>query len=68
MLLALALIQAAVPASQPTPAPAEAKLVCKRVQEVGSRLPGKKTCLTKEEWAAQERDGRDALSTMSQPR
>ncbi|WP_294354374.1 hypothetical protein [uncultured Sphingomonas sp.] len=66
MLLALALIQATVPAAQPTPpAPSEEKLICKRVQQPGSRLPGKRTCLSREDWAAQEKDGRDALSSTS---
>ena len=70
MLLALALLQAAVagPAPVATPQPAGEKMICKRVQPPGSRLPGKKTCQTQQQWEALASDGRDALATASQRR
>jgi hypothetical protein len=38
----------------------EPKIVCRRVERIGTRLGGKKICMPKTEWDAAARDGRDA--------
>jgi hypothetical protein len=35
------------------------KLVCKKEEQIGSRLGAKKVCLTVREWEARAKDGRD---------
>lgn len=70
MLLALALLQAAI--AIPTPAataPADGdKLVCRRVQATGSRMAGKRTCMTQRQWVEQAAARGNLLDTSSQRR
>ena len=53
------------------PAPAHAadkpnapgtKLICRDIDEIGSRLRSHRTCLTKEQWDAQRREVQDEIS------
>ena len=37
------------------------EVICKREEETGSRLGGKKVCMTKDDWAQQSRDARDGM-------
>ena len=54
ILISVFIIQAAAAApASPTPAttaPDDAKVVCRTVQETGSRLGGKRVCMTKKDW------------------
>ena len=72
--VASALLISAVPASaqdpaSPTPAPQATssaktdvnKIVCKKEQQIGSRLGAKKVCLTVKEW--QDRAAEDRVET-----
>ena len=36
-------------------------LICREVAETGSRLGGKRICMTREEWDAQRRETRDSV-------
>ena len=64
LLLSLVLLQAAA-AATPTatqtvaPPPDDAKIVCKTVTGTGSRLGGKRTCLSKKEWRRLQRDSEE---------
>ena len=40
------------------------KIVCERQEEIGSRLKGKKVCLTVEEWKVFKNQGRDDVEEM----
>ncbi len=48
-------IAAAKPADDP------ARPICRRQATTGSRLPGPRTCRTKAEWEANDRDSQDAV-------
>ncbi len=56
----------------PQPAPATTaksdsdKLVCKKQEEVGSRLGGKKVCMTKKQWDEQSRLSREDTERLQQ--
>jgi hypothetical protein len=41
------------------------QVVCKRVVPVGSRMPGKKICLTQGQWAAQTATAKEELDTLT---
>jgi hypothetical protein len=43
------------------PAKPAGKLVCRDVGEVGSRLVSHRVCMTKDQWAQQERDAKDDM-------
>jgi hypothetical protein len=64
-LLTLILFQAAT-AAAPAPTqvtsapPDDAKIVCRTVTPTGSRLGGKRICLSKKEWRRMDRDSEDA--------
>jgi hypothetical protein len=58
--------------SPPAPAPAKPKgggkdpdqqVICRTQEEIGSRLGGKRICMTKAQWAAQAQDARDTMDT-----
>ena len=59
MFLALALMLVGdTPAATPSAAPE--KKICKWAEaEIGSNMPGKKTCKTKSDWAAVEKANKD---------
>jgi hypothetical protein len=64
--LAALLLQAASGASPATTEiavarPDDAKIVCKTVTATGSRLGGKRTCLSKKEWRRLQRDSEDTV-------
>jgi invasion protein IalB len=40
------------------------KIVCQRVDEIGSRLQTKQVCKTAEEWTAEQNDNRDAVAAI----
>ncbi len=59
--------------SPPAPAPARPKtgakdpdqqVICRNQEEIGSRLGGKRICMTKAQWAAQAQGARDATDTL----
>jgi hypothetical protein len=53
----------ATPAGPPTTTKGTApdqQIICKHEEEVGSRLGGKRVCMTKAQWAQQAQDARDA--------
>ena len=53
---------ASPPSTNQTPATSDPKkIVCQRVDEIGSRLQTKQVCKTAEEWAADQRDNRQAV-------
>jgi Spy/CpxP family protein refolding chaperone len=58
--LAQAAPEPAVPPSGARPAPAydPNEMVCRRVQEIGSRLRAARMCLTRAQWAQQVREDR----------
>ena len=61
VLLSFFLFQAAtvVPVTAPAAAtPDDAKVVCRTIQETGSRLGGKRVCMTKKEWKRMQEEGR----------
>jgi hypothetical protein len=58
--------------SPPAPAPAKPtasgkdpsqQVICRNQEEIGSRLGGKRVCMTKAQWAQQAQDSRDAVDT-----
>ena len=69
LLTLLLLLQGAAPAAAPPP---EDKVVCRYGEpETGSRLPGKRTCRRKSEWAAieaQRERERDRLESLRSQR
>jgi len=52
ILLSVFLLQAAAtpPAATPAAPPEDSKIVCKTVTVTGSRLGGKRVCMSKKEW------------------
>jgi invasion protein IalB len=36
------------------------QVICKHIEEIGTRLGGKRVCMTKAQWAQQAQDARDA--------
>ena len=65
ILISLVLLQtaaAATPQTGPqiaTGQPDDAKIVCKTITATGSRLGGKRTCLSKKEWRRLQQDSED---------
>ena len=62
LLMSLALLQAAAataPAAN-TPAPEDAKVVCKTINLTGSRLDSKRVCMTKAEWRRMNKESEEA--------
>ena len=54
-----------VPSSNQTPKTSDPKkIVCQRVDEIGSRLQTKQVCKTAEEWSAEQTDSRDAVAAL----
>lgn len=57
---------------QPQPLPAQTaqsdvnKLICKREEEIGSRLASKKICLTQQQWRERADDARDQVQRVQQ--
>ncbi|MDB5471917.1 MAG: hypothetical protein JWR84_3477 [Caulobacter sp.] len=43
----------------------KARVVCKRVNPLGSRTPGKKVCRTAGEWAVDERNAKENLDDVT---
>ncbi|QGN53895.1 hypothetical protein [Novosphingobium sp. Gsoil 351] len=65
IVLASALVaQSPVPTA--APAPAEEKLVCKKIKAAASRLPGSRVCMTKKQWHESEFQARDLARRMQQ--
>ena len=60
----LAILQAAAAASPAVPTavapPDDAKVVCKTVNPTGSRVAGKRVCMTKAEWRRLSRESEEA--------
>jgi invasion protein IalB len=53
------------PSSNQTPKTSDPKkIVCQRVDEIGSRLQTKQVCKTAEEWTVDQNDNRDAVAAM----
>ena len=71
-LLSMTLLLSAAPAlaqTQPAGAPAAAKsnssrIICEKVEQIGSRLASKRICMTAEQWAERRRMDREALETV----
>lgn len=62
LLMSALLLAADTPPAPQAKAPAEtSKLRCERIEEIGSRLSGKKVCMTQEQWNQKRRDDRDNL-------
>jgi invasion protein IalB len=70
-----ALLFAAAPALAQTqaanqPAPASKKdpnrIICERVEEIGSRLASKKICMTAQQWEEKRRSDRESLEDAQQ--
>jgi hypothetical protein len=40
------------------PAPEEAKMICRRIAEIGSRVRAQRICKTKQEWATEREENR----------
>jgi hypothetical protein len=61
---------AAPPASAPGAAPAKKdpldEVVCQRQEETGSRLGGKRVCMTRRDWQELTRASRDATESVQQ--
>jgi hypothetical protein len=77
MLFVTAVAVLAMPAAAQTtvqPQPVQAataksdvnKLICKKQEEIGSRLGAKKVCLTQEQWQARTNDDREQLERVQQ--
>lgn len=69
----LMLVLGAAPASsqsQPTGQPAAQKdpnrVICQRVEQIGSRLMSKRICMTAAQWDEQRRQDRQALQDLQQ--
>jgi hypothetical protein len=61
------LLFAAAAGEQPAAAPASYdgdKVVCKRIDQTGSRLGSKRICMTRNEWAEKERSDQQELKRM----
>jgi hypothetical protein len=43
------------------------EIICKREDEIGSRLGGKKTCMTRRDWRQQSNDAGDAVNNAPRP-
>ena len=58
------------PQAQPIPLPTHQsdvnKIVCERQEEIGSRLKGKKVCMTVEQWQAFKATHREEVEEMQQ--
>ena len=52
-------------ASSATPANDPHKLICRRLEQTGSRLGSTKVCMTKVEWAEKTRQDQEDLKRMS---
>lgn len=67
--LSLTLICASPAVAQPAPADVKAKpasnagerVICRKIEEVGTRLGGKRVCMTASQWAEQQRVEREAV-------
>ena len=73
--LAAALLAASLAAFADAPPPGDAQdeIVCKRVEETGSRLKSRKICKTESEWKAQRDGAKDFMkdvdrASSTQPR
>jgi hypothetical protein len=62
-LLGFLLLPGAALASTPGEKPAKPQdgLICRQIEETGSRLGGKRVCLTREQWEASRREARAAV-------
>ncbi|HEX6741026.1 MAG TPA: hypothetical protein VF079_04430 [Sphingomicrobium sp.] len=65
-----ALVLSAAAASASTPAPGQSstapkddpnRIICEKVQETGSRLNARKTCMTAAQWVEQRKRDREAV-------
>ena len=54
------------PVQTPTAKSDVDKLICKKQEEIGSRLGAKKVCMTLEQWQARTNDDRDQLERVQQ--
>lgn len=70
--VAVAMPAAAQTTVQPQPVQAPTaksdvnKLICKKQEEIGSRLGAKKVCMTLEQWQARTNEDRDQLERVQQ--
>jgi hypothetical protein len=55
------LLAAGAPAAKPQDKKGDG-LVCREVEETGSRLSSQRVCMTREQWEASRRAARDAVS------
>jgi hypothetical protein len=49
------------------PAGSDDEVICKREDELGSRLSGKKVCMTRRDWRQQSNDAGDAVNNAPRP-
>ena len=69
----IVLLMASVPSLAAPPASSDAKAkdpkrkICVPVEETGSRLSSKRICMTAEQWAAENRDTRNAVKRTEKP-
>ena len=54
------------PVQAPTAKSDVNKLICKKQEEIGSRLGAKKVCLTQEQWQARTNDDREQMERVQQ--
>ncbi len=55
------------PGAKKPPANSDDEIVCKREDELGSRLGGKKVCMTRRDWRQQSNDAGDAVNNAPRP-
>jgi hypothetical protein len=55
------------PAAKRPPVSSDEEVICKREDELGSRLSGKKVCMTRRDWRRQSTDAGDAVNNAPRP-
>ena len=62
LLTMLLLLQATAPeAGQPAPEKAREKVICRSIEETGSRISSKRVCMTAAQWRQAQHDARNAV-------
>ncbi|RST29903.1 hypothetical protein HMF7854_02990 [Sphingomonas ginkgonis] len=55
-----------VDAPKPKPQRDPNRMICERIEELGSRLAARKVCMTAAQWAEQRRQDRDVVDRLQQ--
>jgi hypothetical protein len=63
LFLAISALAADVPPAQPAaePAPKRERMICRRLEQTGTRMSGREVCRTQSQWDYDERSARDVL-------